>query len=89
MPNHLRDASYRAAASLGHGEGYAYPHDDPRGWTEQQYRPDSVAGSVYYEPSEHGYEAKVVGDLEQRRAPRRGVKRSSTDRSTTDRKGRT
>ena len=34
VPAHLRDAHYRGAATIGHGEGYRYPHDDPRaGWT--------------------------------------------------------
>ncbi|WP_423923721.1 replication-associated recombination protein A [Candidatus Poriferisodalis sp.] len=56
VPIHLRDAHYRGAASLGHGEGYQYPHDDPSGWVPQQYRPDEVAGNVYWEPSEHGRE---------------------------------
>ena len=31
----LRDAHYRGAAALGHGVGYEYPHDDPRGWVER------------------------------------------------------
>ncbi|HXW38229.1 MAG TPA: replication-associated recombination protein A, partial [Acidimicrobiales bacterium] len=26
VPVHLRDASYRSAARIGHGEGYVYPH---------------------------------------------------------------
>ena len=56
VPTHLRDAHYRGAASLGHGEGYQYPHDDPSGWVPQQYRPDEVAGNVYWEPSDHGRE---------------------------------
>jgi len=59
VPRHLRDASYRGARSLGHGEGYVYPHDDPRGWVPQQYRPPEVGEAVYYEPSPHGYEADV------------------------------
>jgi putative ATPase len=59
VPMHLRDASYRGARSLGHGDGYAYPHDDPRGWLAQQYRPPEVGEAVYYEPSAHGYEADV------------------------------
>jgi putative ATPase len=49
VPMHLRDAHYRSAAKLGHGEGYKYPHDDPRGWVEQEYRPDNAAGRVYYD----------------------------------------
>lgn len=56
VPAHLRDAHYKGAAGLGHGEGYRYPHNDPSGWVEQQYRPPEVAGEVYYIPSEHGAE---------------------------------
>ena len=56
VPIHLRDAHYQGAASLGHGKGYRYPHDEPAGWVPQQYRPDEVAGNVYWEPSEHGRE---------------------------------
>ena len=60
VPAHLRDASYRAARSIGHGVGYEYPHDDPRGWVPQEYRPPEVAGRVYYEPSEHGAEQEIA-----------------------------
>jgi replication-associated recombination protein RarA len=59
VPAHLRDASYRSARKLGHGVGYEYPHDDPRGWVPQQYRPPEVAGHVYYEPSAHGAEEEI------------------------------
>jgi putative ATPase len=79
VPNHLRDASYRAASTLGHGQGYVYPHDDPRGWTEQQYRPDAVAGNLYYEPSAHGYEAEIASAVEARRARHGPPKRTGTD----------
>ncbi len=67
VPTHLRDAHYRGAAEVGHGEGYRYPHDDPRGWVEQDYRPPQVAGHVYYEPSDHGAEAALVQRLRRRR----------------------
>jgi putative ATPase len=59
VPMHLRDAHYRGAASLGHGEGYDYPHDDPSGWVDQQHRPAEVAGRRYYEPSGHGHEQEI------------------------------
>src|SRR3954470_8321337 len=59
VPVHLRDAHYRSAASLGHGVGYEYPHDDPRGWVDQDYRPEVVAGRAYYEPSQHGMEEEI------------------------------
>jgi putative ATPase len=51
VPTHLRDAHYKGAATLGHGEGYVYPHDDPSGVVRQQYRPDALEGRVYYEPT--------------------------------------
>ena len=54
VPMHLRDASYRSAATLGHGNGYVYPHDAPDGWAAQEYRPAEVAGRVYWQPSGNG-----------------------------------
>ncbi|HUO48353.1 MAG TPA: replication-associated recombination protein A [Acidimicrobiales bacterium] len=59
VPLHLRDRHYPGARALGHGEGYRYPHDDPRGWVEQAYRPEEVAGHVYFEPSGHGADVEV------------------------------
>jgi putative ATPase len=56
VPAHLRGTGYAGAASLGHGDGYAYPHDDPRGWVDQQYLPDELVGHRYWEPSTHGEE---------------------------------
>ena len=58
VPAHLRDAHYKGASTLGHGEGYVYPHDDPSGVVPQQYRPDALEGRVYYEPSPHGAEGE-------------------------------
>jgi len=56
VPPHLRDAHYKGAASLGHGDGYRYPHSDSTGWVDQEYRPAEVSDQVYYSPSDHGAE---------------------------------
>jgi len=70
VPVHLRDPHYPGAEALGHGETYRYPHDDPRGWVEQQYRPTGILGHLYYEPSTHGAEAALAERLRrQRRRP--------------------
>jgi putative ATPase len=61
VPAHLRDAHYKGAASLGHGEGYVYPHDDPSGVVAQQYRPDALEGRVYYEPTPRDAESAGSG----------------------------
>ncbi|HEU0257167.1 MAG TPA: replication-associated recombination protein A, partial [Microbacteriaceae bacterium] len=60
VPAPLRDSHYAGAAGLGHGAGYRYPHDDPRGVVEQQYLPKRLRGAVYYRPSEHGAEREVA-----------------------------
>ena len=65
VPPHLRDAHYQGASALGHGDGYRYPHDDPRGWVPQQYAPDDLVGHRYYEPSELGAEADVARRMNQ------------------------
>jgi putative ATPase len=63
VPAHLRDAHYRSAAAIGHGDGYQYPHDHPGAHVAQEYRPAPVADHRYYEPSDRGHEAAVAERL--------------------------
>jgi putative ATPase len=63
VPLHLRDAHYAGAKRLGHGKGYLFPHNDPRGVVTQQYLPDALRGTRYYEPA-HGAEREVSERLE-------------------------
>jgi len=53
-PKALRDGSWYGRR-LGHGEGYVYPHDDPRGF-DVDHLPDELKGTVYYTPSGNGEE---------------------------------
>lgn len=55
VPNHLKDAHYSGAKSLGVG-GYKYPHDYENHYVKQQYLPDNLQGSRYYEPQNNKYE---------------------------------
>ena len=59
VPAALRDSHYPGARGLGHGRGYRYPHDDPRGVVTQQYAPDDLARADYYQPTDHGAERAV------------------------------
>ena len=55
-PKMLRSTGHRLAArKLGHGQGYIYPHEDPRGF-ELDYLPEELRGRRYYRPSGHGEE---------------------------------
>ena len=58
VPVYLRDAHYGGAAKLGH-TGYKYAHDYPNHYVDQQYLPDKIAGRVFYEPSDNGYERDI------------------------------
>ncbi len=55
-PAPLRDAHYYGAKKLGRGQGYIYPHSDPRGF-EVDHLPDELKGRSYYTPSGNGEEA--------------------------------
>ena len=60
VPVHLRDTSYKGAKQIGNGKGYQYPHDHPGGVVEQRYLPEGLpTGAPYYEPTDHGYEARI------------------------------
>lgn len=59
VPAHLRDAHYKGAAKLGHGEGYKYAHDFPGHFVRQQYLPDRMKKVTYYHPSDNGREARL------------------------------
>ncbi|WP_124067074.1 replication-associated recombination protein A [Clostridium sp. E02] len=59
VPVHLRDAHYKGASKLGHGQGYLYAHDYPNHYVEQQYLPDGLEGTRFYRPTENGYEKKI------------------------------
>jgi len=63
IPQHLQDAN-RDAKALGHGKGYQYPHEAPDHFLPQQYLPQSLLGTYFYQPSEQGYEAEVKDRLE-------------------------
>jgi putative ATPase len=80
VPAELRDAHYRGAKALGHGLGYEYPHDDPRGFVEATYLPEGLAGRRYYEPSEHGAE-KVFAERWRARRGTWGTSSSGTGRA--------
>ena len=59
IPPALRDAHYPGAKQLGHGKGYVYSHDEPRGVNRADYLPESLRGTRYYQPTNRGAEADL------------------------------
>ncbi len=65
VPEHLRDAHYKGAKQLGHGQGYDYAHDHPEHFVAQDYL---GADKRYYEPTDQGVEKKIRERVEKWRA---------------------
>jgi putative ATPase len=56
VPAHLKDASYKGAQQLGHGEGYKYAHDYEGHFVAQEYLEKKIQ---YYFPTDQGYEKNM------------------------------
>lgn len=49
IPMHIRNAPIEKMKELGYSKGYLYPHDFPGNYVEQQYLPDKMLGTKYYQ----------------------------------------
>ena len=63
VPIHLQDRHYGGAEKLGHGIGYQYAHDYPKHYVKQQYLPDGMEDTVFYEPGDNGYERQIKAHM--------------------------
>jgi putative ATPase len=68
VPTHLRNPTFSGADDLGYGQGYVYAHDEPHGVAKLEYLPETLRGTRYYEPTDHGFEKDVSTRLERIRA---------------------
>jgi putative ATPase len=65
VPIHLRNAPTKLMKNLGYGEGYRYAHDYEDGLVAQQNLPDSLAGRIYYVPTDRGFEGRIRDRLDE------------------------
>jgi putative ATPase len=79
VPEHLRDASYKGAKRLGHGEGYKYAHEYEGHFVPQDYL---GADKRYYEPTEQGVEKKIKERLDQWRQQRNADRESKKSKGS-------
>jgi putative ATPase len=64
VPNKLRNPVTPLMKHEGYGAGYHYAHDYEEGYVPgETYLPDALAGSRFYEPSEHGLERQIAERL--------------------------
>jgi putative ATPase len=69
-PKHILNAPTKLMKDEGYGKGYAYDHDAPEGFSGQNYFPDEMKRSEFYQPSGRGYEKAVAERLRKWRALR-------------------
>lgn len=61
VPAHLKDAHYKGASKLGHGNDYLFPHDYPQDWVAQQYLPERIKNAQYFHPKKNGRFEQALG----------------------------
>lgn len=64
VPHHLRDSHYHGAQAIGHGVGYVNPHEDSGDAEFQAYLPENLTGSVWYVPTNVGFEGVIRSRME-------------------------
>ena len=92
VPMHIRNAPTKLMKELGYHEGYQYAHSSPEAYIPQEYLPEELRGTAFYEPGPFGYEREIAKRLawwEERRRrvspaddaarPPEGTDRSSDD----------
>jgi len=72
VPIHLRNAANSLLKNVGYGSGYQYPHDYPGGFALQEYLPDALRGTVFYDPGQNAREEEIRKFLRSRWADRYG-----------------
>ncbi|WP_310475844.1 replication-associated recombination protein A [Sandarakinorhabdus sp.] len=76
-PAHILNAPTRLMKELGYGQGYAYDHDSPDGFSGQDYWPDGMAAQTLYTPSPRGTEARIAERLAEWARRREEVRRAA------------
>ena len=72
VPIHLRNAANSLMKNIGYGDGYRYPHDYPGNFTLQDYLPDALSGTVFYDPGNNAREEEIRKYLRSRWSDRYG-----------------
>lgn len=71
-PRHILNAPTRLMQSEGYGAGYEYDHDTPEGFSGQDYFPEAMGRTAFYDPPDRGFEREIRKRLEYWAKLRRG-----------------
>jgi putative ATPase len=65
VPLHLRNAPTGLMKNIGYGKGYQYAHDVEEKVADMECLPESLAGKIYYRPTDQGFETRLRQRLEE------------------------
>jgi putative ATPase len=65
IPMHLRNAPTKLMKELNYGDGYKYAHGFQGNFAEQEFLPNEIAGTTFYQPQQNPQEAKTRERLKQ------------------------
>lgn len=66
VPIHLRNAPTKLMKELGYGEAYQYAHNYPNNFANQEFLPDEISETKFFEPGENAREKEMRQFLKNR-----------------------
>ena len=64
VPLYLRNAPTKLMEELGYADGYKYAHDYPGHFTDPEFLPSDLSGTVFYSPADNQKESQLLSRLE-------------------------
>lgn len=59
VPMHIRNAPTKLMKDMGYSQGYAYAHDFEKNFVEQEFLPDALKGTKFYDPGNNPREDEL------------------------------
>ena len=66
VPLDIRNAPTKLMKKEGYGKGYKYAHDYANNFVEQEFLPEEIKGTVFYEPGDNAREKELRQFLKNR-----------------------
>lgn len=63
VPLHIRNAPTRMMKNMGYGKNYEYSHNYENNFSAQEYLPDQLKGTAFYEPGKNAREEELRNQL--------------------------
>ena len=66
VPLHLRNAPTKLMKDMNYGKSYQYAHDYKEGFVEQEFLPEEISGTKFYQPKQNATEQKILEELKKK-----------------------